>query len=245
MGDNERLNQLKNRQNDILERLQAMADKVADMLPIQEITPIQKRIDDYATNISLKHEMARVPKTYYSWTLEKRAAYLKAPSIHNLCKSIIVENINCVNQNTDDPFNSRFYCIIIQYTTKLQNQKILKFVKGLSTDNSSLSKANYRFTMAQSEDSNRLTGFEYNAVCPIGTAVPIPIIISNKILELPNPIVWLGGGEVDLKLVVDINDFKQSTELNTGTKVFVADVVYDQQYNSNDANVTNNNNDEE
>lgn len=48
--------------------------------------------------------------------------------------------------------------------------------------------------------SDKLSGFQHNAVTPIGMATPLPVIIDKPITELPQSEFWLGGGEVDLKL---------------------------------------------
>ncbi|GAM21201.1 hypothetical protein SAMD00019534_043760 [Acytostelium subglobosum LB1] len=229
--DIERTSILLTKQNDILSRLDQLSKRLNNLTPSDEITKTQQHVSDYAKSIDLKNELVRVPSPYYTWTLEQRACYLDAPSPDHLCKSIIMENIDCVNSDMSDPFNSRYYLVIIQYTTKIQNQKVLKFVKSLGSQsrqsNQPLSKANYRFTLATSEASHRMTGFEYNAVCPIATIDRIPIIVSQAILSLKNQVVWLGGGETDLKLVVDINEFIQKVQDNANNKVFVADVTYD------------------
>ncbi|EFA85895.1 hypothetical protein PPL_01127 [Heterostelium album PN500] len=244
--EEQRKSDLLERQNQVITNLNELSQRLNNLIPRQEITEIQKHVADYTSSIDLKFKLQRVPSPYYTWTLEQRANYLGAPSKQYLCKSIIMENTECVNQDMSDPFNSRYYLVIIQYTTKIQNQKVLKFVKSLQSQSSSstaVSGANYRFTLAQSEASHAMTGFEYNAVCPIATKVNIPIVISKSIFSLPNPTVWLGGGETDLKLVVDINEFKEKVENNAKNHVFIADVVYDQQSTTTSNN--NNNNDGE
>ena len=35
-------------------------------------------------------------------------------------------------------------------------------------------------------------------------AVPVPLLLSHKIRALPEGKVWLGGGEVDLKMRVEV-----------------------------------------
>lgn len=57
-------------------------------------------------------------------TLLNERKQLGGYSIHHLCKSIIVENTEwdakfvADGQECSDPTYSRFYCIIVQYTTK-------------------------------------------------------------------------------------------------------------------------------
>ncbi|EGC30682.1 hypothetical protein DICPUDRAFT_58152 [Dictyostelium purpureum] len=212
---------LEKRQNEILNKLNKLVEKIDDITPSSIITDNQKRISKVCDDIGLDHKLERVPRCYYNWKLEERANYLNAPSSDYLCKSLIFENTECVNSDTSIQTNSRYYCVIIQYTTKIQSHKIFKFIKSLNQQESA---KKFHFTLAPSEISQQLTGFEYNAVCPLGTNVNIPVIISKQIMELPNKVVWLGGGEVDLKLIVDIHKFKERMESN-GTSVFVTDVI--------------------
>ena len=51
--------------------------------------------------------------------------------------------------------------------------------------------------------SDAMSGFEHNAVTPLGLATPMPIIVHSAIAKLPGGHFWLGGGEVDLKLRFD------------------------------------------
>jgi len=60
--------------------------------------------------------LRQTPSDYYNWNLEKRRSYLKAHSIHHLCKLLIIENKEC-KLGLSDPFYSQFYCVVIQYTT--------------------------------------------------------------------------------------------------------------------------------
>ncbi|PRP88548.1 hypothetical protein PROFUN_02959 [Planoprotostelium fungivorum] len=162
--------------------------------------------------------MKRVRDDYYDLPLEQRAALLGAPSIHHLCKTILLENQKCINSDCSDPRNSRFYCIVLQYSTQLQSHKIFKFVRTL------IDKApqkNYHFRYAKEQDSDALTGYSHNAVTPFGLKTQIPIILSKHIMELDPPIFWLGGGEVDTKLEVSCEEFNQIL------KPYVTDVIID------------------
>lgn len=55
--------------------------------------------------------------------------------------------------------------------------------------------------------NNLLTGFEHNAVSPVGCAIRMPIIVSHRIAELQPDVFWLGGGELDLKLGLSWKEF--------------------------------------
>lgn len=66
---------------------------------------------------------------------------------------------------------------------------------------------NFNLRLAPEEDSNRLTGFEHNAVTPIGSATRMPIILSHEIARLKEGTFFLGAGEVDLKVELKVSEF--------------------------------------
>jgi prolyl-tRNA editing enzyme YbaK/EbsC (Cys-tRNA(Pro) deacylase) len=163
--------------------------------------------------------LLETPSDYYSWPLSRRARCLKASTRDQLCKTILLENTHCKHRDCSEPNNSRFYAVIIQYTTKLQSQKVFKFVRKMNTK---VSKKYFKFTLATQSASEELTGFGKNAICPIGMKTQIPIILSKRLLELQPPFMWLGGGEVTVKLGCDVKEFIAAT------KCYVADVVFDE-----------------
>jgi len=60
-----------------------------------------------------------------------------------------------------------------------------------------------RFQVADAEESDGISGFPHNAVTPLGMATQLPVVVSRAIAELPAAgcsYVWLGGGEVHVKL---------------------------------------------
>eukprot|EP00727_Mastigamoeba_balamuthi_P005241 m51a1_g14715 putative rho guanine nucleotide exchange (274) ;mRNA; r:169313-170266 len=147
-------------------------------------------------------QFVMVPKDYYEWDLERRRERIGAISTEMLCKSLILENTACTRPDCSDRNNSRFYCIIVQYVAQISSQKIFKFVRSLCPDSR---KDDYHFRMADAEEARKLTGFEFNAVCPVGMAQPMPVIMAEPIARLQW--LWLGGGQVDLKLGCMVSDF--------------------------------------
>eukprot|EP01117_Protostelium_nocturnum_P017214 TRINITY_DN6977_c0_g1_i1.p1 TRINITY_DN6977_c0_g1~~TRINITY_DN6977_c0_g1_i1.p1 ORF type:complete len:210 (+),score=75.37 TRINITY_DN6977_c0_g1_i1:1-630(+) len=166
----------------------------------------------------ISSKMKKVSPFYYERSLEERAKVLGAPSIHHLCKTIVLENQKCINKDCADPNNSRFYCVVLQYSTQLQSHKIFKFVRTLVKP---APQKNYHFRYAKEEDSARLTGYDHNGVTPFGMKENIPIILSEGIAKLDPPIFWLGGGSVDHKLMVKTDEFISIL------KPFVIDLVID------------------
>ncbi|KAJ3295382.1 hypothetical protein HK104_002721 [Borealophlyctis nickersoniae] len=88
-----------------------------------------------------------VEPDYYDWPLQKRAFRLMAPSTAHLCKSIIFENTRF--KDTKDPYNSQYYCVLVQYVDKLNTQKLMNFVRDLSNKN--VPKKHYNMRVAAEE----------------------------------------------------------------------------------------------
>jgi prolyl-tRNA editing enzyme YbaK/EbsC (Cys-tRNA(Pro) deacylase) len=70
-----------------------------------------------------------------------------------------------------------------------------------------IGKKQYSIRMVSQETSDALSGFEHNAVTPIGMVTPVPVLLSHHIKKLPEGRLWLGGGEVDVKMSVDVAEF--------------------------------------
>ncbi|ETO15615.1 hypothetical protein RFI_21751, partial [Reticulomyxa filosa] len=105
-----------------------------------------------------------------------------------------------------------------QYVTKLCSEKIMKFVRYIN--GYEISKKNFKFRLASPEESLQVTGFDHNAVTPIGIKYSdIPIILSHRVLELGH--FWMGGGEVDVKIAVNVNQFRNQF------KPYIADITYE------------------
>eukprot|EP00455_Lapot_gusevi_P006926 TRINITY_DN12984_c0_g1_i1.p1 TRINITY_DN12984_c0_g1~~TRINITY_DN12984_c0_g1_i1.p1 ORF type:complete len:269 (-),score=48.61 TRINITY_DN12984_c0_g1_i1:536-1294(-) len=158
----------------------------------------------------------RTPLDYYSWPLSQRKEYLQAPSEDYLCKSIIMVNTHCEHDNYDNASDSKYYCIVLQYTTKLNPEKLARFVHSTLNERK-LAKKKFNFRLAPEDVSFRLSGFGHNAVTPLGANASLPMIVSHHIRQLP--FIWLGGGEVDVKWKVSIQD------LQTAFQPYFADIV--------------------
>lgn len=202
-----------------VDELQERVEKLwRQMIPFQ--SEGEKRVLAAAQAIGLRSfKMKRVPEGYYTWSLDKRRESLNAPTVHHLCKSIIVENTLCSQNDCSDPLNSKFYCVIIQYTTRLMGHKLFHFVRSLK--NYSVAKKYYHFNLAKESDSDYLTNYEHNGVCPLGMREKIPIILSKRILELNPDWMWLGGGDKNVKFGVLVREFLEVV------KPFVADVTHE------------------
>lgn len=175
--------------------------------PPENIPAAVQRVMNYCARKRLKARFCHVESSYYSWSLRKRACRLEAPSIAHLCKSVIFENTHCKNQDCSDPLNSRYYCVLVQYISKLNTQKLQNFVKSLPTE-STLSKKWYNMRVASEEDSARLSGYEKNGVCPLAMLEHrMPVIIDSDIVDTLKPAcLFLGAGDVDWKICLRTED---------------------------------------
>lgn len=57
------------------------------------------------------------------------------------------------------------------------------------------------------EDCVGVTGYEPNAVAPIGLKTPMPIVLDRELTLMRPRVFWCGGGEVSLKLRLNTDQF--------------------------------------
>lgn len=177
----------------------------AALEPCARDTPEVARLRALCKTLPLSSALFKwVPAEYYSRPLQWRRDVLEAPSISYLCKTIVMENTHCTNEDCSDRNNSRFYLVVFQYTERFDSEKLARFARDL---NPGLGKKKFNFRLAAPERSLALTGFGYNSVVPFGTAVPIPVILSDRITKLAPAYFWMGGGHADCKVRVDVDEF--------------------------------------
>ena len=171
-------------------------------LPIA--SPIQARLQKELIQKGLvNHRFVRAPPEYYDRPLEFRQGIVGAASTHHLCKTIIMENTRV---GADEPGVTKYFMVIVQYTARLHSEKLRNFVHAVH--NGTLGKSKINMRLCPEEVSDALSGFEHNGVSPIGIKTKLPIIMSNRIMQLPpNEFFWLGAGEVDLKVGLPAADF--------------------------------------
>eukprot|EP00775_Hariotina_reticulata_P009630 gene9630-9790_t len=163
----------------------------------------------------------RVPNDYYDQPLQVRQQCLKAASIHHLCKSIIMENTKAHPsvQGWDDPNNSKYYVVIVQYTARLNADKLKNHIHRLNQGK--VGKQYFNMRLCPEDVSDQLSGYEHNAVTPIGMKTPLPVILSHQIAKLQPDVFFIGAGEVDLKVGL------RAAEFINLYKPMVVDCTYD------------------
>ena len=108
--------------------------------------------------------------------------------------------------------------VIVQYTARLNAERIKDFVFKLADGR--LGKKKITMRLCPSEKSDELTGYTHNAVSPMNSKTRIPIILSDRIAALKPDFFWLGAGEVDLKIGMSAAEFVAAYE------PFVLDCTY-------------------
>ena len=139
---------------------------------------------------------------YYKQDLQWRMDWLGAPSQEHLCKSIVMEN-TAFDQNSYTPhFYEKYYCVVIQYTTKINSDKLGKLGRDIQNKHcvNKLGKKQFHFRLVAADVSYNLTGYRHNAVTPFALTHPMPLIISQPIITLQPNYFYLGGGAIDLKI---------------------------------------------
>ncbi len=68
----------------------------------------------------------------------------------------------------------------------------------------------FKFRLADEADAFELSGYKYNSITPFFmTSNTLRIIIGETIVNLSPRYFWLGGGRVELKMGVSVDEFLQ------------------------------------
>ncbi|KAL6348848.1 hypothetical protein AAG906_033504 [Vitis piasezkii] len=216
----EALEELERVQNRVLQRiasleLSLLPQRFADTLSVSSPAQISDANGDTEARLSAilrannvrDFAFKRVPFDYYDWPIEARRDILGAPSIHHLCKSIVLVNTQAPSNVTDcsDRNNSKYYIVVVQYTARFNAETVKNFLYSLN--NGKIPKKKFNLRLAPEESSQKLTGYEHNGVTCIGMKTDIPVILDEAIVKLDSNFFWLGGGEIDLKLGIKTSEF--------------------------------------
>eukprot|EP01090_Pellita_catalonica_P020377 TRINITY_DN7262_c0_g1_i1.p1 TRINITY_DN7262_c0_g1~~TRINITY_DN7262_c0_g1_i1.p1 ORF type:complete len:316 (+),score=62.09 TRINITY_DN7262_c0_g1_i1:633-1580(+) len=202
---------------DLSKRVDKLSGTTEDLHSLAAVQRVMRGCADFGLKSA---KLFTVASDYYDWPFEQRIEALQGESIHQLCKTIIVENSKCINNDCRDPNNSKYYAVILQYTTKYQSQKLQAFVRG---QNRGIGKRKFKMRMTSKDEAAALSGFEFNATSPFGTTAtpPIPIILSENILKLQPPQIYLGAGHPDVKVRLSV------AELAKNPNIVVLNCTYD------------------
>lgn len=177
----------------------------------------------------------RCPAAYYTWTLEQRRQFLEpAPTVYHLCKSLILENTRA---NVDDEASGpgaapRYVCVILPYPARLHTEKVTQAVRCFSElcQLCPAPRSQVHYQVAPAEQCQRITGYGYNAVTPLGMRTPMPILVASVLEKwlkcCRDDCFWLGGGATDLKLNVSLSDFVRVFSRVHRLPVLIRDITY-------------------
>lgn len=204
--------------SDIQERVSALEEKFAvtfnSMATRKENCQLAPTTDKFALDMLIRAIAAgftdtrfvRCPDDYYDWELSKRRAFLNAPSTKHLTKSIVFENTR-----HEGPCHSkllceaRYVCCVVPYGCGVDTDEVRRLVRESGSNGCVPPLSKYNFRLAG--DCVDITGYEPNAVTPLGIKTPMPVLLDVEITRLYPPTFWLGGGQVSLKWFVHLHEF--------------------------------------
>ena len=140
--------------------------------------------------------------------MEERKAALGATCTGQLCKAMLMQNRS--HSGRDVPENSEFYLVVVQYVAAINVKKMEAAVRTLLPPQERRGASDFSFCVAKDSDSLEITGFAHNSVSPFGLARKVPIILSKAVAD-EHRFMWMGGGHVDLKVGMSVEDFVRAT----------------------------------
>ena len=126
----------------------------------------------------------------------------------SLCKSLVLVNsaMPADAPVTADPSTSRFVVVLLQYVSRLDTDQLAKSLRAHAPASHS---GGFRLAVADEDASCAMTGYGHNAVTPFGSDTRLPVVVSEAIAGMagsrPGAAVWLGGGHVDVKLRLPVD----------------------------------------
>jgi len=68
----------------------------------------------------------------------------------------------------ESPFYHKYVCVIIQYSTSLNNEKLIKVLKNYQNSNceQKAPRKGFHYRLADEEEALKLSGYRHNAVTP-------------------------------------------------------------------------------
>lgn len=144
---------------------------------------------------------ARVPSDYYDWKLEKRRRQLRAASSAHLTKSLVLRDHKHSGKHSAHSLdNACFVCVVVQYGRKVDTDLLSRAVEGARGKSK---RTNFRLA----DSCLEVSGYQPNAVTPLGLKTPMPVLVDERIAMLVPNTFWLGAGEIDLKWRVEWPEF--------------------------------------
>ena len=171
---------------------------------------VQKaKLSEYFTQKGINSFIiVETPEDYYSMTLDQRKVIVGCNK-EALCKSVILEN-TLFDENVKCPIYQRYYLTIVQYVSEFNAEKIAKLLRSYIAEqyNIKLTKKQVHFRVAKKEVAYEMTGFSFNSIGPyLMKSEDLLIIFPSQLYDIYPQYFYLGGGELELKVGVCIDDF--------------------------------------
>jgi hypothetical protein len=141
-----------------MEKKMARLVKVSEEIPdILEKYLVFSRMKLYFLSKRYKtfHICRTLQSNYYELSYSERKIILGAASEGHLCKSIIMENTH-FEEKIKDAYYPKYICVIIQFITKINAEKVLKFMKAIQNEKSNvkLGRNKFHFRLVDEKVSN-------------------------------------------------------------------------------------------
>jgi prolyl-tRNA editing enzyme YbaK/EbsC (Cys-tRNA(Pro) deacylase) len=153
-----------------------------------------------------------VPEPYYTWPLSQRAICLGAPSVRQLCKSLLLENRKAPASSKLDPTYPKYVLVVIQYAATLDAKLLVNSIRALRPVKERFDESHFDFRIASEADNDRLTGYQHNSVTPFGLLARDQLVLVLAEAVVPLKFFWMGGGHVHLKLGMSVSNFCQALQ---------------------------------
>ena len=171
-----------------------------------------QRVDECLNFLKLRHhllqrgyrsfELKFASPSFFAMGLPERKVFLGAASEYHMCKCIIMENKKFKPEMASE-FYQKYVCVVIQFKTNLNNEKLIKAMKNYQNSNCAekVSRKGFHYRLAPDTVNAELSGYMHNAVTPfMFKNTEVPMVVSDRIQRLKPGFFWLGGGHVNTKI---------------------------------------------
>ena len=171
---------------------------------------VQKaKLSEYFTQKGINSFIiVETPEDYYEKPLDQRKLIVGCNK-EALCKSVILNN-TLYDDKIKCPIYRQYYLLIVQYISEFNAEKISRLLKSYINDkyNIKLTKKQLHLRVAKKEVAYEMTGFSFNSIGPyLMKSEDLLIIFPSKLYEIYPQYFYLGGGELELKVGICIDDF--------------------------------------
>lgn len=169
------------------------------------------------------YNIKQADSNYYNLSLDQRREFLGSNCNDNLCKTIILENKN-FDETKESKYYKRYYMCIVQYISEFNAEKISKLLKKRQNDNceEKLSNKYFHFRLSKDEVAFEMTGYYFNCITPyLMKSDSIEILFPENLMSVYPYYLWLGGGEIELKVGISIFDFINLYK----SKIIIGDIL--------------------